>query len=120
MSCTGGFQSSETALVLQPGDEGIAAGTLFSIGDDSRTAPVLLNATVSCFAPQQEGGGATGDANCDGTANSIDAALVLQLAAGLVDYLLCEGWADADRDGETTSIDATLILQHDAGLFLLS
>ena len=60
-----------------------------------------------------------GDANCDGETNSIDAALVLQYAAGLVDELPCQELADVDGDGETTSADATLILQHEAGLLLL-
>ena len=105
----------DTALVLQPGDEAAGAGTLFSIGDGSRITPLLFNATVNCYRLD----GATGDVNCDGTVNSIDAALVLQHAAGLLDALPCEYLADTDGDGETTSVDATLILQHDAGLVIL-
>jgi len=60
--------------------------------------------------------GNAGDANCSGGIDSIDAALVLQLVAGLVGSLPCEENADANEDGAVNSIDATLILQHIAGL----
>jgi plastocyanin len=59
----------------------------------------------------------TGDVNCSGgDADSIDAALVLQLTAGLVDELSCEENADTDQNGQTNAIDAALILQFNAGL----
>ncbi len=58
----------------------------------------------------------TGDANCDGLVSSIDAALVLQFIAGLLDALACEDTADANGDGNLNSIDAALILQYGAGL----
>lgn len=57
-----------------------------------------------------------GDTNCDGNVNSIDAALVLQLGAGLVDSLACQDNADVNGDGIANSIDSALILQFDAGL----
>ncbi len=57
-----------------------------------------------------------GDADCSGSVTSIDAALVLQLSAGLVASLSCEEFADANEDGELNSIDAALILQFVAGL----
>jgi len=57
-----------------------------------------------------------GDVNCDGHANSIDAALVLQLTAGLVDGLPCEAHGDVNNDGSIGAVDAALILQQDAGL----
>ena len=60
--------------------------------------------------------GLTGDANCSGGIDSIDAALVQQLVAGLVGSLSCEENADTNEDGSVNSIDATLILQHIAGL----
>ncbi|MCH8065457.1 MAG: hypothetical protein IIC90_06475, partial [Chloroflexi bacterium] len=60
--------------------------------------------------------GPTGDANCSGGIDAIDAALVLQLVAGLVGSLSCEENADSNEDGSVNSIDAALILQHIAGL----
>ena len=57
-----------------------------------------------------------GDANCDGQANAIDAALVLQFDARLILDLGCREVADVDADGTVGSIDAALILQLDAGL----
>ena len=57
-----------------------------------------------------------GDANCDGSINSIDAALVLQLTAGILTQMPCAGDPDANGDGDVTSIDAALILQYSAGL----
>jgi len=60
--------------------------------------------------------GDVGDANCDGSVNAIDAALVLQFNAGLVGSLPCEDAADVNGDGDITSVDAALILQFTAGL----
>ncbi len=61
-------------------------------------------------------GGARGDVNCDGLINSIDAALVLQLSAGLVVSLPCHNAGDVNQDGRINAIDAALILQIEAGL----
>ena len=57
-----------------------------------------------------------GDVNCDGELTSIDAALILQLTAGLVSSLSCEKTADVNGDGATTSVDAAIVLQFTAGL----
>ncbi len=57
-----------------------------------------------------------GDADCNGTVNSVDAALVLQFDAGLFDILVCSLFADVNRDGTVNSVDASLILQFVAGL----
>ena len=57
-----------------------------------------------------------GDANCSDEVDSIDAALILQLNAGLLDDLACEGSADVNGDGRVDSIDALLVLQFVAGL----
>lgn len=61
-------------------------------------------------------GGPLGDVDCDGVVNSIDAALVLQLVAGLIGSLPCPDAADVNEDGLINSIDAALILQYVAGL----
>lgn len=60
--------------------------------------------------------GLVGDVNCDGVINSVDAALVLQLDAGLITTLLLCAAPDANQDGLINSIDAALILQYSAGL----
>ncbi|MCH7698238.1 MAG: hypothetical protein IH865_04810 [Chloroflexi bacterium] len=57
-----------------------------------------------------------GDADCNGTVTSVDAALVLQFDAGLFDILVCSLLADANQDGTVNSVDASLILQLVAGL----
>ncbi len=57
-----------------------------------------------------------GDVNCDGDVSSIDAALILQLTAGVVSLLFCQEAADVNGDGDTTSVDAAIILQFTAGL----
>jgi len=57
-----------------------------------------------------------GDANCDGSINAIDAALILQLTASLLDTLPCPANADVNGDGRADAVDAALILQFTAGL----
>ncbi|MBI4570911.1 MAG: S8 family serine peptidase, partial [Chloroflexi bacterium] len=49
-----------------------------------------------------------GDVSCDGRVNSVDAALVLQRVAGLIDALPCMAQADVNGDGDVDAIDAAL------------
>jgi len=62
----------------------------------------------------------SGDVNCDGAVNAIDAALVLQQNAGLLGPyfppLPCLQNTDVNGDGQINSIDALLVLQYAAGL----
>ena len=112
----------------EPAAISIAAG-------DAHTCVLILNAAqpVACWGSNSSGqlgdgteverhlpvvalafGKLSGDANCDGTVTSIDAALILQFTAGLVDGLSCDG--DANANGSVDAIDAALVLQFTAGL----
>jgi hypothetical protein len=57
-----------------------------------------------------------GDANCDGSVDAVDAALILQYAAGLIGSEPCLAAAGVNSDGSLNAVDAALILQHVAGL----
>lgn len=61
-----------------------------------------------------------GDANNDGNVSAIDARLVLQYAAGTIEYTeddvkVC----DTNGDGKITAVDARKVLQFAAGLIPL-
>ncbi|MCH8849800.1 MAG: hypothetical protein IIC89_03130 [Chloroflexi bacterium] len=57
-----------------------------------------------------------GDTDCWRGVTSIDAALLLQYEADLVDLLACQFNADVNDDGLINSVDAALVLQRVAGL----
>ncbi len=61
-----------------------------------------------------------GDANCSGVVDSIDAALILQASAQLVDSVPCPLNADVNASGAIDSVDAAIVLQAVAGLIMLS
>jgi hypothetical protein len=98
------------------GDGYIGLTAAFALGETALPTPTSIGAEVHCY---RGGGGwpesSMGDANCDGWTNSIDAALVLQLEAALIDSLPCYDYADTDSDGEANSLDAAVILQIEAG-----
>ncbi len=66
--------------------------------------------------PASAGVQPAGDANCDGVVSSLDAVIVLQVDAGLLDRAPCHIQADASFDGIVNSLDAAIILQREAGL----
>ena len=64
-----------------------------------------------------------GDARGDGTIDSLDATIILQVDAGLVpleNLFVAPAKLDVNGDGAINSIDATLILQHSARLICLN
>ena len=82
-----------------------------TLEEHSEAGPDML--TVDC----QEGlPTLAGDSDCNGSVNSIDAALILQSSAGLLANVPCADGADANHDGSINSIDAALVLQLTAGL----
>ncbi|MCH8995422.1 MAG: hypothetical protein IH959_10755 [Chloroflexi bacterium] len=97
--------------ILAPGDLPIIVQSAPSLG-------LLVTDDVNALKCQALLGPTepNGDVNCDQATNSIDAALVLQFDAGLIDWLSCGQNADVNGDGVANSMDADLILQFDAGL----
>ena len=66
--------------------------------------------------PPTDTGPASGDVNCDGRTSAIDAALILQLSAGLVSTLPCLDQGDILDDDVVNALDAAIILQIAARL----
>lgn len=73
---------------------------------------------VASAAEPPEMDAKTGDANCSGDIDAVDAAVVLQFDAGLFEALPCAISADVDCNMVVDAIDASLILQYDAALIL--
>ena len=91
----------------------------FTGADPGLGPPTLIGASISCFGPLPDRP-QPGDVDCSLEVNSIDAALVLQYTAGLLERLDCQFLADVNFDGTIDSRDALIILQVVAGLFQLS
>jgi len=82
----------------------------------SSPSPTRTRTPTPTRTPTVPLGGLIGDANCDGAASAVDAALVLQYDAGIISSLPCAENADVNEDGSINSIDGALILQFTAGL----
>ncbi len=80
------------------------------------TVCLLLVGTLTHDGTATASGYPWGDVNCSTTADSVDAALVLQYDAGLVVLMGCFHLGDVNADGAKNAIDAALILQYEAGL----
>lgn len=91
-----------------PGTPGTPAGTPTITRTPTTTSTPTMTFTPTPAYP-------AGDAGCDGSADAIDALLVLQMIAGYPPSW-CKVYADANRDGAVNAIDAILILQYTAGL----
>lgn len=102
----------------------VPAGTDLSVDPVSISNPLGesidtngVGGDVNVNGPACQGSGLLlGDANCNGEVNAIDAAIVLQINAGLVRAPSCAENADVNQDGSIDAIDAALILQWVAGL----
>lgn len=76
------------------------------------TAPAATMTPTRTATPEEE----TGDADCNGSVNAIDATRILQYSAELLDELECADGADVNDDGAINALDAALILQFVAGI----
>lgn len=81
-----------------------ALGLGVALSSDGRSASADLNTSVP------------GDVDCNGIANSVDAAVLLQFVAELLGELGCSQSADLSEYNRVSAIDAALILQYSAGL----
>lgn len=81
------------------------------LDETNNTYETMYLATATPKAPCLEG-----DVDCSGGVSVIDAALILQFSAGLLDELRCGGVANVSHDQGIEASDATLILQFVAGL----
>jgi len=84
--------------------------------DDTGTGCVFYFTLESAPSIEVEVNAAWGDASCNNVVDAIDAALVLQRIAALVESLECGDAADVDGDGDADATDVALILQYVAGL----
>jgi len=57
-----------------------------------------------------------GDSDCRGNVNSVDATIILQYTADLLQTVPCARNAHLNTDALITSVDATILLQYVAGL----
>ncbi len=137
MTCSDSDSSTEVQLLPFGDPVARTNGTLFKLSDNSNVVPKVSNLTVNCGSGQGPTNTprpftetpsptltstptpnrfVTGDANCDGAADAMDASLILRLDAGLLGALPCGEKADVNGDGLLNSLDAALILQFTAGL----
>jgi hypothetical protein len=104
-------------------DEGTSVLAVFvkefadaTVGDPQPMSTKVTHGSIGCVPAGEPPDVELGDVNCDGRVNSVDAQLVLQYTADLIDSLPCPDAADMNDDGRITAVDAAIILQIEAGL----
>lgn len=97
------------ALVLVASAMALTAIVILAAGAGTRPAAAGPNPTPPKIV---------GDVNDDGDVDSVDAALILQVVAGIITegFLANAPSGDVNGDGDLNAIDAQIILQYEAGL----
>lgn len=85
-----------------------------TLGDPQPVEAKIVHGVIYCFEETHEQ--LPGDADCDGEVTSLDANLILQYSAEMIEELPCPDQADVNGDGHVNSVDATIVLQMVAGL----
>jgi hypothetical protein len=84
-----------------------------TVGGPQPIDAALSHGGVTCT---EEPAKLLGDADCNGELSAIDATLILQYGAKLIDSVPCPDSADVNGDGAINAIDAAIVLQIVAGL----
>jgi hypothetical protein len=87
-------------------DVAVAFGAQYGFSDCAPNGGAIHSPTGETTLPWPPG-----DVNCNNSAGPIDATLILQFTAGMVDTLECEAVGDVNHDGRLDTVDASLLLQ---------
>jgi hypothetical protein len=105
--------ASDSGEDADPTDSSMTVNrNVMCLGSPPTTPVATITPTPTPTQPAKE----CGDVNLDGGVDAIDAQLVLQYVAALIEELSGMPSADTDGDGSIASTDALLILQFTAGL----
>lgn len=108
------LDTNPTGLVHGSRNSDVAGRYVFRVRDGDPMA--IIPTPTPEASPTPVSPGRLGDVDCDDVVDSVDAALILQFAEGLLRMLPCESQADVDEDGQVGHRDAIMILEFEAGL----